>query len=125
MLIVVTLLAILIAVSAFLCWMFDDAMNWVYFLALSLVVTGAIALITLCIMWPVSYYSMKQDIAVYQTTKQTIEDARKNGASDIERAALTTKIIEINESLARAKYQNHTWLDLTIPDEYAALPYLK
>jgi hypothetical protein len=62
---------------------------------------------------------------VYQATKQTIDESRKGGISDVERAALTNKIIEINQELASAKWTKQHFFGDTIPQEYADLPYLK
>ena len=66
------------------------------------------------------------NVAQYYATKVTIEDARKNNPSEIERAALTKTIIEINQKLANDKYWNsNPWFDIYIYDGWAELPPLK
>jgi hypothetical protein len=95
-------------------------------LGCSLWLLGGICLAVLLIVWPMQYHDYKEKIAIYQATKQTIDEARKNNVSEVERAALTTKIIEVNEILAAAKYENeHTIFKDSIPDDFANLPYLK
>jgi hypothetical protein len=115
-----SILIILSIISIY--WYKQDEWNG-FALASSFVFSFAtiIALIIL----PISYYDGKAGIKRYYALKQTIEDSRKNGISDVERAALTKKIAEYNADLASVKYWNDTIFDIYIPDELAELDYLK
>ena len=77
------------------------------------------------IFWPLFYLSSKNDVILYQATKKTIENSRKFNVSEFERAALTNKIIEINQYLASVKYWNKTILGCYICDEVTRLEPLK
>lgn len=92
---------------------------------LSITSIAGLLLIANLIAWPTSYYSDKANILIYESMKQTIEYSRSNEVSDLERASLTTKIIEINKYLANAKYWNDTIFGDLVPDDFAALEYLK
>jgi hypothetical protein len=94
-------------------------------LALGLSFLFSLVTIIALIILPISYYDGKAEIKRYYALKQTIEDSRKNGISDVERAALTKKIAEYNADLANVKYWNDTIFDIYIPDELAELDYLK
>lgn len=78
-----------------------------------------------CLFWVVIYTSSLSNIEVYHATKYTIENARQNDISEMERAALTVKIIEINEVLADARFINRTFVGDVMPDALAELEYLK
>jgi amino acid transporter len=93
--------------------------------ALTLSFVFSTATIIALILLPILYYDGKAEIKRYYALKQTIEDSRKNELSDIERAALTKKIVEYNADLASVKYWNDTIFDIYIPDELAKLDYLK
>jgi len=67
-------------------------------------------------------YAELEEIKAFETT---VNDNREN-ESEIERAAILTKISEINQSIARAKYFNKTFIgDIFIPDEFCSIDYLK
>jgi hypothetical protein len=120
------IVAVIVIVGIVLCNTFDMWNHDVlYTLGGCLWMIGGIALIIIAIAWPSNYYEYKQKIVVYQATKQTIDESRKGGISDVERAALTNKIIEINQELASAKWTKQHFFGDTIPQEYADLPYLK
>lgn len=61
----------------------------------------------------------------YYVLKETIEEARKNDNSELERAALIQEIAEYNKDLANAKYWNKTIFDMFIYDGLAELEPLK
>lgn len=86
---------------------------------------GVIAVIVIPLGWVINISSYNSNIQQYNAIKETIKIAREESISDIERAALTTKIIEVNEYLASAKYWNNTMFGDNIPDEFAELEYLK
>lgn len=82
----------------------------------------AVALITL----PVINSSVKSEIREYYAIQSTVEVARNSESiSDIERAALTTKIIEANQWVVTQQYWNGTIFDIWIPDEVMELELLK
>jgi uncharacterized membrane protein len=64
-------------------------------------------------------------IAEYHAVKATIARAREVNISELERAALTQKIIEVNAEIASAQYYNRHGFDIYIPDEVEDLEYLK
>lgn len=76
---------------------------------------------------PINHYSYKADIREYYATKATIEAARNSGtATELERATLTQKIIDMNIWLSEAKYQKHKgFYRIAVPDEIDELEYLK
>lgn len=90
-----------------------------------IVILGAITIVILPIVWISSYSTDKANIEIYHTTKNSIQEARSQEISEVERATLTTKIIETNEFLASKKYWNGTIFGDMIPDELANLDYLK
>lgn len=82
-------------------------------------------LIIMLLAWPISHFGYKSQIQQYHVTKQSIERSRKNELSELERAALTNKIIELNRGLADAKYWKGTIMGIYIPDEIMELDYLE
>ena len=76
-----------------------------------------VSLITLLIV-PLSY---KGQVKKFEAFKQTISTARIEDISEIERAAILSKVAEWNEWVAETKYYNGTLFDLWIPDEAADL----
>lgn len=64
-------------------------------------------------------------IVQYNTIKETIEVSRQGNVSDVERATLTQKIMEVNQEIASNKYWNGTIFDIMIPDKLAELEPLK
>jgi hypothetical protein len=89
------------------------------------IVPASIVLVILLFIWPDNYYKTKAAVANYNAVKATVEDARLRPKTDLERAALTQKIIDINTDLATARYWNNTIFDWYIADEYAELEPLK
>ena len=88
-------------------------------------ISGLILLLTV-IQWPLTYYATLAQIERYYALKDTIEVARSQGIDDIERAALTHKIVENNTTLAEYKYWNQFFLlDMYCPDEVMNLEPLK
>jgi hypothetical protein len=81
-------------------------------------------LVLICLI--LSPYTVRQEIAEYYAVKQSIENARAADIGDIERAALTQKIIDTNKWLAKTKYANSKLLlDDFIPDEVENLEPLR
>src|SRR5690606_14265059 len=78
--------------------------------------------LSLCLLiLPVNYYGVQSKIQECHSIKTTIAEARKSGISDIERAALTTKIVEVNQWITKQKYWNEKFFDIYIPDEIMEL----
>ena len=84
-----------------------------------------IALALFLVFWPVAYYGYVSNIQEYHATKASVEVSRGEEMSELERAALVHKIIEVNRWLARAQYWNQTVFDPFIPDEVMALEPIK
>ncbi|GAB6989562.1 hypothetical protein [Paenibacillus pini] len=124
MLIIVLALLLILVLSVISLKRTDECSDW-NFTWLIITLISSIFLIITPIVWTNNYYSYKADINKYLITKQTITDSRNSKISDIERAALTSKIIEINQYIADAKYWNDTIFGDMIPDDYAELEYLK
>jgi hypothetical protein len=117
------ILFILIILSFGLCFLmerFDDVFAFEIGFALS-----ALFLFVHLVAWPLSYFDSKNDAIIYQSTKATIQEMRKSNASEIERAAVANKVIEINNNIATAKYWNKTIFDCYIYDGFANLKPLK
>lgn len=95
-------------------------MGW----AITSIITGMVLFVAL-IMLPISYYNDMSKIKQYNSAEATIQEARTKNISDIERAALTTKIIDENQWLANEQYWNKTIFDLYIPNEVMKLQPLK
>lgn len=117
-------LVVLLTGSISLIVFLDDWYRWHDVGVISTVIISAILGLFL-IVWPINYYSDESSVVQYNAAKRTIQIARHNGTDSVETAALTSKIISINNDLANAKYWNKTVFDWFIPDNYANLPYLK
>lgn len=71
----------------------------------------------------ISYASLP---AEYKAVTMTVVESRGTGYSDLERAAITHKIVDMNRELASLKYWNDTiWLGIFIPDRVAELEFIK
>lgn len=82
---------------------------------------AAVVLVIALIAWPISWYGDKEFGVEYKAMKETIESVRKASGTDLERAALTHKVIEINRELAVKKYWNDGIWDWYTPDDVANL----
>jgi len=95
------------------------------FLGLLISVISGFIILMAFIFTPINYYSTISGINQYNSMKNTIEITRNQNISEIERAALTTKIIETNQWLIDVQYWNNTIFDYCIPDEIMQLEPLK
>nr|WP_145401679.1 hypothetical protein [Paenibacillus xylanexedens] len=95
------------------------------FTGIIITLIAGLGVLTVAMAWPTTYFENVVNIEVYETTKNSITYARESDLSEFERAALTSKIIEVNENLAKAKYWNNTMFGDLIPDKMAKLEYLK
>jgi len=88
------------------------------------VVCGGLLFVSVAL-WPVNYYGVKAEIVAYYELRDSIERARQDDMSELERAALTTRIIENNTQLQKAKYWNQTIFNVYYPDEIMELEPLR
>lgn len=64
--------------------------------------------------------------AKYEAVTMTLAESRSTGSSDIERAAVMHKIIDMNKEIASARYWNDSiWVGWFIPDKVANLKFIK
>lgn len=99
-----------------------------YLAEIDTAIVGVIAiciLLTAIIIWPVMYQDSKSNYRSYVAAKQTIEAARSGEISEVERAALVTKMLEINAIIADANYWNGTILKDAVYNKLANAEYLK
>ena len=97
------------------------------YMPVSMLFSGVLGLFLLIVFAAVYFnpYSVRGEIAQYYAVKASIADARVMNVTDIERAALTQKIIETNRWLAQIQFDNHNLWDMFIPDEVDNLKPLK
>lgn len=115
---IVTIVGVIIGLN--LDWMSDwDAPVWII-TALS----GMVTIIMLVIL-AINHWTADSTIAQYEIIKETIEASRVEEMSELERATLTQKIIEVNQEIAGYKYWNETSWDIFTPDQLTKLEYLK
>lgn len=82
--------------------------------------------IVIVILLIINHINVHKEIAEYYAVKQTIENARATDVTNIEQAALSLKIVEMNKWMAGIKYSNGIILfDDFIPDEVNKLEPLR
>jgi len=75
-----------------------------------------LGIMLLCI--PLIRMSVRNDIIKFNTTNKTLNNARQNKTSDIERAAILKDVINRNNFLITIQYWNKNLItDIFIPDE--------
>ena len=108
-----TILLILVAIFAILCWLGPKYDSGV-------VVVGAIIcgvlLFIVALVLPVRYFSAVGEIERFKAVEATVQSARENPDSFIERASLTRDIVQSNKWLAGMKFWNNTIFDGFYPD---------
>lgn len=124
MLIITFTVAILAALGIFIVIMSDEY-GVLNFIGISMAFVGILCTIIAPIIWIAEYADSKSNIYQYEAIKVTIEQSRSKEIDPLERAALTQKIIDLNATLASAKYYNQTFVGDMISDDFANLPYLK
>ena len=75
---------------------------------------------------PINYYDTKAEIASFKATQSTVDNARDfkdiDNQNALENAALTQKVIEMNQWLAKTQYyKKSTCWSLWIPGEVLEL----
>lgn len=64
--------------------------------------------------------------AEYEAVTMTLAESRNTGSSDIERAAVMHKIIDMNKKIASVRYWNDSiWVGWFIPDKAAKLELIR
>ena len=106
-------LGIIILVCAIL-FMLDigDCAIWV-----AGMITISIALVLVLCIIPLARYETRIEIVAFIQVKHDINVARRSELDPVERASLTSTIIESNVWLAKKKYKNEGFWDIFIPDE--------
>ena len=101
--------------------------KWDYeFIGFIFATVCGIALFFIFIAWPVYYISTNVFInAEYPALVEAIENSRLGKTNEIERAALTVKIMETNTTIARLQYWNQTILNPFYPDKIMELEFLE
>ena len=79
-------------------------------------VGGILFAIALAVL-PINYYESKDTLIQYQELQKTVDDARKDNPSELERAAILDKIASANMNIKSMQYWNETSFDIFIPDE--------
>lgn len=70
---------------------------------------GVVYLLVMVLVWPINYFTSKSFVvATYPALVNTIENSRMEEMGELERAALTTKILDINGDIARMQYWSQT-----------------
>jgi len=82
-------------------------------------------LLIVAMLWPLNYYTEKENIQRYHAIKSTMENSRLTENTQFERVQLTQQILEVNTWIESCKYWNSTIFDRAIPDEIENLEYLK
>ena len=90
-----------------------------------IIISGVLLFVALFAL-PINYYDYNARIQQFNSTKMTLEIARKNESiSLLELAAIQQKVIEMNQWLASAKYYNQTIFDIWIPNAIEKLEPIK
>ena len=87
-------------------------------------IAGAV-LISALLLIPIKMGTDRNCIVEYNVTKQVLAEYRADATKDIERAALSQKVIAVNSWIATAKYWNGTTWGIYWLDEAAELEPLK
>ncbi|MEQ6355114.1 hypothetical protein ABNX05_10845 [Lysinibacillus sp. M3] len=86
--------------------------------------SGIACLVAVSVLF-ISHLMADSNINNYNELKRTIDVVRSNEVSELERATITEKIIEINQEIASNNYWNETVFDIFIPDKLTKLEPLK
>lgn len=119
--IILTVLSILLFIGIILCKSHSDILKFSGYLVTLL--TACILLVSL-ITIPVCLLTDSATIVKIEATRIMIEQARING-SEIELAALQTKIIDTNQQIIISQYWNETIFGLWVHDDFMKLKLLK
>ena len=90
-----------------------------------LVVFLIFTLVIALIMIPIVRNSLNAELYRYEAFKQTLENARIEDVSELERAAILDMIAIWNMDIAKVRHYNKTILGIYIPDEVTELEFLK
>lgn len=105
---------------------FDDwEHEGLHFTSMVFTFIGGGALAIMLLIAAINQLGGRGEVERYHAIKETIEISRSENISEIERAALTKEIIEVNAHLASAKYWNENGFDIFIYDGVTELEPLK
>ena len=90
-----------------------------------LMAIGGLLLVIYLIILPLNRQDCFAKIVKIEAFQETVSTSRMGNLSEIERAAILSKIAEWNEWIAETKYYNNTIWDIFIPDEAANLQPIK
>ena len=103
--------------------------HWCYRHDIGLSTLAFFSLVILAIMiivLAVSHINYASFPAKYEAVTITLAESREVGSSDIERAAVVHKIIDMNKEIAAVKYWNGSiWVGWFFPDRVANLELIK
>jgi hypothetical protein len=88
-----------------------------------LMIFGSVFLFMMLVALPLSRLKTKANIFELKAFEQTVQSARANELTELERAALTQKIAEWNQWIAKEQYfkSKKAWLGIYIPNEVNGL----
>lgn len=95
------------------------------FLGEFIIVGLVIVLVISLIMIPIVRIGFNAEIKRYHAFKQTLENARFEEMSELERATILTKIADWNMDIANTKHWKKTIFGIYIPDEVTELEFIK
>lgn len=90
-----------------------------------LVVFLIIILVVGLILIPITRIGFNAEIERYNAFKETLENARLEEMSELERATIVDKIADWNMDIAKTRYWNKTIFGIYIPDEVTELEFIK
>jgi hypothetical protein len=95
-------------------------------MASTVLVVTSIVLFVILIVLPCTRYEIRSEIVAFKQVDQCIKTARTSiDLSPLERASLTSTIIESNVWLAQKQFINAGFWDIFIPDEVDTMKKLK
>lgn len=114
------LIPALLILVGFIMYAISDEEGWI----IGGGIVGGVLLFMALLSLPLSRFGAYDFERQYFAMEQTIEEQRAQGAT-IESAALTIKVVEINQKIASIKFWNETMFDWYWPDRVANLKPLK
>jgi len=114
------LIPVCLIILGYVLWKFTDEESWLFGGGL----IGGIFLIIAFLSLPICRYKAYNFEMEYMAAAQTIQTQRASGIQ-IESAALTQKIIDINKEIASIKFWNEDIFDWYWPDQVANLKPLE
>jgi|SRR5699024_96079 len=98
---------------------------WLDFLGDIIVISIGTMLLVSVVLVPLSQMQGNAKVAEYEAFTETLEVSREGSLSETERANITSKISEWNETIANAKYYNDGLFSVFVSNKLAELDYIK